>query len=83
MNFFQVADGRSIKLSEIEAVEKIDDFNCRILTETREYDARVPYATMLSILESFYDSQDEEERKEVQTLQQISHKVGELGNFAG
>lgn len=80
MKFFQVSDGRSVKLCEIEAVERIDGMSCRLFTEYNQYEAKISYETIISILENYHDAEDE---KSNPLLNEISQKVGNLGSFAG
>ena len=81
MKFFEISDGRCVNLDEIEAVEKIDDLNCRVMTEYNEYEAKMPYSTMISILEAYHESEKEVDNSKV--LNEISTKIGSQGFFAG
>lgn len=81
MKFFEISEGRCINLDEIEAVERINDLNCRIITEFHEYEAKYPYSTIVSILNSHSESKEDSDNTKI--LKDISEKIGNQGFFAG
>ena len=53
--FIRIKDGLYVKKSEIEAVEQIDEYSCRIYTGKTKYEAKMPASTILKFLNSYED----------------------------
>ena len=51
MRYIEVADGISVKVSEIEAVVKKDDFTSEVVTHQNTYSSTFPYDVLVELLE--------------------------------
>ena len=67
--------GISINVEAIEAIEKIDEFHCRVITRDNTYTSDFPYQVMIDLLESGKTLE--------QDLKEIKNVVNTLGHFAG
>lgn len=81
MKFLDITPTLSVKLDEIVAVEAVDEFHCRVLTESQAFEANFPFKTMIGILEGALTAETQPLNTEL--LKDISQKVGELPIFAG
>lgn len=82
MDFIEIAEGLSVRKDEILAIHSTDNqFECIVITESKEFTAKFPYLTLLSILEEKENEKENEGQEAL--LRQINEKVGNLPVFAG
>jgi len=79
MEFIEVDEGFSIKVSEIEAIERIDDLNCAIYTHHNRYEMGFPYKTLLDLL-SLHTGESDSMRE---TMKSLKGFLEQSGHFVG
>lgn len=77
--FLRINPMEYINTEEIVSIKVVDQMNCIITTEGGFYNAEYPVETLLSILKG----QEPQENKELNVLEQMNQKIGELPIFAG
>lgn len=80
MIFIEIKDGLSIAQNEIEAIERIDDFKCRVYTHHSSYESNFPYMTLLELLEM---ERPEEKGIKPKTEENLNAFLEKAGVFAG
>ena len=78
MRFLEIKDGFSINSEQIEAIEKVDDFTCKIYTHFNSYTANFPYVTILHILEEVVEPEDKNK-----VMEKFNAVLENAGHFAG
>lgn len=69
MNYIEIADGLSIRIDEVEAIGKKDEFTSIVYTHHNTFDSTFPYNVLLELLESSVDeTQSKNEKFEVPAL---------------
>lgn len=51
MKFIQIADGISVRKSNIEAIQKSSDLSSTVYTADNEFKSDLPYSTLIALLE--------------------------------
>jgi len=51
MQYIEVSDGFSVKISEIEAIIRKDELTSEVVTHQNTYSSTFPYAVLLELLE--------------------------------
>ena len=77
MKFIEIKEGLSVSREDILAIEKMEEFTCKVHTIIGSFDSSFPYITLLQILEE--ETPDDTEKK----LEHISTVVDTLGHYAG
>jgi hypothetical protein len=76
MKYIEIKDGLSVKIDDIESIERNEDFTCYVRTHHNTYDSTFPYMVLLELLERRdYGLQEKEEK--------IMNIQKEIGTFAG
>ena len=80
MKYLEIKEGLSIKVEEIEAIERVDEYNCTIYTNHNLYASTFPYMTLLSIVENANEEKEKEDMQMKQNIKQLAtyqqHWVG-------
>jgi hypothetical protein len=50
MKFVEIREGLSVKKDCIEALEKTEDGNCRVITQGNTFDSTFPYESLRALL---------------------------------
>ena len=69
MKYIEIKEGLSIRLDEIEAIEKVNEYNSTVYTHHNLYASTFPYMTLISLLEA---EGEEEDRKDSQVTDNIN-----------
>ena len=80
MKFIEVSDGTSVKMSDIESIQRLEDGNAKITMQSGDkFSTRFFYTTLLQQIEnSLEDSPQIEE-----TMENLNKTLGGIGQFAG
>ena len=77
MRLIEVREGMFINERCIEAIEKLDEFNSKIYTNTAVYDSNIPFVILKMQLEQ------EPKNEYAETMKSIKAYVETAGTFAG
>ena len=77
--FLRINPTEYINTEEIVSIKVVDQMNCILTTEGGMYSAEYPVETLLAILRG----QEPQENKELNVLEEMNQKIGELPIFAG
>ena len=77
MKFLELQEGLSINKEEVEAIDKIDDFNTRIYLNSTKIEVRFPYVTLLQLLQMDNTIQSSQRENKVNAF------LDTAGHFAG
>lgn len=80
MNYIEVKEGLSIRVDEIEAVERVDEYNCTIYTHHNLYASTFPYMTLLSLIEG---QKEDKEKDKAQMMESINSLASHQQHWVG
>lgn len=84
MRYIEVQEGLSIAIEDIEAIQKIDDFQTDVYTHHHHYTSTFPYLTLLDLLEREGEKEEKEStglKPETEGL--LKGFLEQAGTFAG
>lgn len=76
--FIRISEDEYVNGDEICHIKVVDGMTCLVSTESGIYTAQMPVETLLAMLK-----QEPKENKELNVLQEMNKKIGELPVFAG
>jgi len=77
--FIRISADEYINSDEIVHIKAVDDLTCLVSTESGIYTAQMPVSTLLAIIKG----QEPQQNKELNVLEEMNKKIGELPIFAG
>lgn len=60
MRYLEIRQGLTIKMSEVEAIEKKDEITTSIYTKNRSYETNIPYEALKDIIQSGNDGNEQQ-----------------------